>query len=329
MKQTSSNTKHKAFWIAASVVVFVGAVAFMITQDMLLISKVWQTVTLSNLVLATILIMFMHLTMTLRWYWAARHLEIPLTFSKALFIFPYSMLGSLTLFGPLGGDCVRFAMLKTLSDHNATNVFQTVLMDRLLSLAGMAVAAMILLGFYAYQQNIDYILNLLALVLAIGLIGVAVVLKLLHSLKPKFKHSVVFNTVLLIAGNLSPIKLANLVAISLASGIITMYTGVALTLIAKLLGNIDIPLLEGSLAATIGHIASSIPLTPGGVGFGEAGFQEAIKLISSATSENAGATPYFMFRMLNIFTSVILVSVFTIYFLNSKKLRNQWLQTAA
>ena len=239
------------------------------------------------------------------------------------------MLGALTLFGPLGGDCVRFAMLKTLSDHNATNVFQTVLMDRLLSLAGMGIAAITLLGIYAYQHDMSPVLKGISALLALGIASMAIILRLLHMLKSKLTQSVIFNTLLMIAGNLNPIKLGSLVVISVASGIITIYTGVALTLIAKLLGNIEIPLLEGSLAATIGHIASSIPLTPGGVGFGEAGFQEAIKLISSGTSENTGATPYFMFRMLNIFTSVILVSVFTVYFLNSKKLRNQWLQTAA
>ncbi|HIF25874.1 MAG TPA: flippase-like domain-containing protein [Micavibrio sp.] len=329
MNKTPTKTKHKAFWIAASIAVFLGAVTFMITQDMVLMSQVWQSVTLPNLMTAATLIMLMHLAMTLRWYWAAKYLDIPLSFTKALFIFPYSMLGALTLFGPLGGDCVRFAMLKTLSDHNATNVFQTVLMDRLLSLAGMGIAGIALLGFYAYQHDMNYVLKGIAALLALGIASMAIILKILHTLKSRLTQSVIFNTLLMIAGNLNPIKLASLVAISVASGIITIYTGVALTLIAKLLGNIDIPLLEGSLAATIGHIASSIPLTPGGIGFGEAGFQEAIKLISSGTSENTGATPYFMFRMLNIFTSVILVSVFTVYFLNSKKLRNQWLQTAA
>ena len=97
MNKTPTKTKHKAFWIAASIAVFLGAVTFMITQDMVLMSQVWQSVTLPNLMTAATLIMLMHLAMTLRWYWAAKYLDIPLSFTKALFIFPYSMLGALTL----------------------------------------------------------------------------------------------------------------------------------------------------------------------------------------------------------------------------------------
>ena len=161
-------------------------------------------------------------------------------------------------------------------------------------------------------------------VVAIGLILSILILATLSFLKNHLSGNEIFDKIIWFAGDLKPMAIFHLIGLIIFSVISTLYAGIAITVAAKIFSDSELNFLDSSLAAIIGNIASIVPLTPGGIGFGELGYQKTIETASSVVEEQMDATPYFIFRILNIFMSLVMILLFSFAFWRSKIIKKKW-----
>lgn len=245
---------------------------------------------------------------SLRWHRLNSVQGINLPFSRSVIATYISIAFNNVLPGSVGGDVVRcYYVMKHFPEQKSGAILSTFL-DRVSGLLGIivitSVIALYRFDIFIANRSLFYIISFCfgITLTAIMLFCLSLLLprriSISHILKQKFGHHRLFQPIASLLEAVSIYRNAKLVILeSLMFSIITQLILLAvISLIINMMGLPDIPAYTDMMALAIGQIANLIPLTPGGIGMGEAAFSNVI-LIFNPDVIGAYATVFFAFRL--------------------------------
>jgi uncharacterized protein (TIRG00374 family) len=253
----------------------------------------------------------------LRWYVLLKGLGVQLSFMTILYIWCAGYLGNFFLPGSAGGDAVRLAYLAVRAKGQRSLSMLTVIVDRYLSLIGLFTVALI---FVPLRWNLILaipalqLLTLSALGLFIGgvvVLAAALFLSLSISnylYKRKWQDKGIAKRIFLklwealLAYRNKPLPLLYCWVITIGCQI--MLVG-SIALIGTAMGNDTLQLEEYAFISSFATLANVLPLTPGGLGIGEAAFAQIAKLVSQPNAVGGYASILLGFRAVSFIVSVL------------------------
>jgi len=234
-----------------------------------------------------------------RWHMLLRAQGLALPFTRTTRVFAMSLFFANFLPGAAGGDLIRGAYLYKAAQGRRTPALLSIALDRLLGFA-----AFVLLGLVAVAVRpaaLHGVLGWSILALSLALVGALVALFLLAPRAGRYaRHmqpwlaGIVTDLALalrLYARDRRCLGLAFLLSLSIAA-----LAAVPVALIAATLPQGGLSILDYAIAALYALIANSLPVTPGGVGLGEAAFASACLLLAAPGPHAAYGTAFLAFR---------------------------------
>lgn len=251
-----------------------------------------------------------------RWWLILRAAGVSFSLAEVLKIQLISAFFSTWLPGAAGGDAARGLYIFRSLEARRTTAVVTVAIDRCFSLFGLIGAASLIiwssLDLYAHSAEIDSYNVLIVTMTAVGAVFALAVavgafyfrfpswpIPFLQRIRP-FGHQLREATKLMIIQ--WPTLLVCAVISIVASGIVV----IGIVLLSSTFPFAPDPLVS-ALAGVIGNLSSAIPLTPGGLGIGEAAFARVV--LGFGAPAASYATIYLTFRLL-----MLLVSLSGVYF---------------
>lgn len=274
---------------------------------------------------ATLLLLGASLVGVLRWLVLLRALGIALPFATAFQIYYIGAFASTFLPGTVGGDALRaFYILRRSPDRPAASLL-SVLADRLFGLLGLlAVAAALIVGNHEAVFT-----NPATAMFATAILGLFLGMVVLGGLATLFSERLhLFGLVRswhtrhrLAAGLLAVIEVIvsyrrNLSALLAAAGlsmILTLLLIAALLVVASAFDYRGPGLPGYAIAAVFSLLANAVPLSPGGIGIGEAAFDQVCRLLEAAPSAAPYGTIFFAFRIVLTLVNLYGVVPFILY----------------
>ena len=273
----------------------------------------------SRILIATLLLFATIPLGALRWHLLLRCQGFRLPFRKTLEVVFVGQFFNTFLPGAYGGDIVRAGYIYHGARRQTGNLLLSILIDRLSGLAGL-----ITLGFaaqLAMPSVIDYRITLF-------IVAVAAVMAFGSSLLPAMGRwaaallhrfgSPLGDRILKLSTQIGGairiyLKRADiLIAAVLISALQFALSLVALVVIANAFDFVTVAPVTIVYAGVISLIANSVPLTPGGIGVGEAAFANAVTLIDPGAS-GPYATIFLATRALTLLLNLLGGFVFLAY----------------
>jgi uncharacterized protein (TIRG00374 family) len=268
-----------------------------------------------------------------RWYRLNAAQHISLSFPRTILPAYMAIAFNNVLPGSIGGDFFRLYFVLQNFPTQKSNTILSIFVDRITGLLGILIIACLATPFYVdairhhtvlyYLVSISFIFCitcLLCFFTAVFLLSEKVGLaKRIEELLQKMKYA---QQLLALLKAIQIYRNAKLIV--LESLIVSMATQVLLLMVVMLIshsmGLPALPLGIYMLALVIGQIANLVPLTPGGIGVGEAAFANIIYLLHPG-SIAAYATIFFALRLLSTLAYLpgVLIGVFGFHYLH----RNQ------
>lgn len=269
-----------------------------------------------------------------RWYRLNATQGIGLSFLQTI---PPTYLGiafNNVLPGSVGGDFVRlYYILKKFPTQKSAAVL-SILIDRINGLMGIFVIACIIAPYYLdlFHHNHTLFYLLLACISfclsAIMVFFLTIYLlsgqtRLAQWLTTKIKHTRWAQTFMALLAAIHIYSKAKLVI--LESLIVSMMTQglllIVVVILSKIMGLPPLSLFDYMLALVIGQIANLLPLTPGGIGVGEAAFANIILILHPGMSA-AYATVFLALRILSTaaYLPGVIIGIFGFNLLHKQKL---------
>src|SRR3990167_7321529 len=288
MMTVSREPYNKKYWLCAKIIA-AGIVIWLLTQSAqlkfglvytLLDKPVFTLVSLGLLYAAV----FFN---TWRWYRLNTAQEITLSLTKTFIPTYLGVAFNTILPGNLGGDVLRIYQLIKKFPQKKSGIILSTFLDRFSGLMGIFFISCLaaLLHWQAITQS-DTLAYLLITCLCACLIGIVFI----------------FITLL---SSIAAIHLyKNKKLIILECFVTSLVTQLALLAIILLLNNMmglpSFSVFDYMLALAVAQIANLVPLTPGGIGIGEAAFANVLLLLNPGTNA-AYATVFLAFRLISIF----------------------------
>lgn len=257
----------------------------------------------------------------LRWWILLRGLQFTARFSWTLNTTFISLFFHTFLPGAHGGDLVRLAMAYRAIDKNLNRLTFSVITDRLTGLFALLLLGLAMLPALPgnYASRLEWIAALavvagvaaIASTLALGGVLTRIVAKLPAPVGPMLAHILRELIGALKAYLAQPGLLTVATVIS-----ITQYSLVLLALFV--LGNaMRFEGLSWSgyvVAGAWSLVANALPITPGGIGVGEAAFAHVASLLAASPSEGTGyGTIFLALRVLTVALGIIAVLPWMLY----------------
>jgi uncharacterized protein (TIRG00374 family) len=268
-----------------------------------------------------------------RWYRLNSAQRIPLSFLQTLLPAYMAIAFNNVLPGSIGGDFFRLYFVLKNFPNQKSNAILSIFVDRITGLLGILIIACLVAPFYFnvirehtilyYLMGVSFAICLVCLFSFIG--GVLLLSERvgLAGRIEKFLHKLKFSKQLLsllaaihIYRNAKLIVLESLI-MSMATQVLLLIT---VCLINQVMGLPPLPLGVYMLALVIGQIANLVPLTPGGIGVGEAAFANIIYLLQPG-SVAAYATVFFSLRLLSTLAYLpgVLIGIFKFHYLQKNQ----------
>ena len=268
----------------------------------------WTVVAAGALVFMTLPLM------TLRWAILLRALDIAIPIFPLFRIICISAFVSQVLFGPTSADAVRGIYAWRVLHRGAGRVAISILVDRVVGLFALIFLAVALVTLRwervrAVPELTVLTLSLVAcavVVLVSGAVLLAAPSLLLWNplvLHPHHRISRFLNQVqdVLMAFRHRPAAICAIVLLSL---MIQSSTVIAFVIIARSLRIGGLSLLDVSVAAPLAIVANILPFTPGGLGVGEAAFDQLCRWLAPASVMAPYASIFFAFRAVSLVTLI-------------------------
>ncbi|MBF0417748.1 MAG: flippase-like domain-containing protein [Magnetococcales bacterium] len=269
--------------------------------------------TILSVVLFTLL---SYALISLRWVILLRSQQIPLSFSLGQRITFLGIFCNLVLpGGGMAGDAVRLAHLVRVAPEQKLGAFSTLFVDRLVGLYAMMVIALVAVAFQPQLVLGSVTLRFMVLMMGLLVLGLPLGALLVYRLAKHLSRSSRFD-IFLRSGGLGGLtsRLIEIVRLY-RSARWQLFQALCISLLAHSL--MLSVLLQVALAMNIGQlapldylfatpwawIANFLPLTPGGIGVGEAAFDQVCRWIESSPSGAPYGTIFLMYRMLTILGS--------------------------
>jgi uncharacterized membrane protein YbhN (UPF0104 family) len=225
--------------------------------------------------------------------------------------------------GNVGGDFVRLYYLIKKFPSQKSNAVLSICVDRICGLLGILLIIFVLSPFYVAMliQN-KLILNFLLTLTGIIIIAGIVFITLPFLIKKILNHqrsSKIFDSFI------ESVRIyRNAKYIIFESVIVSVLVQVLLLVvtiqITQMMGLPVVSLTDLILALAIAQIANLLPLTPGGLGVGEAAFVNVLLLLNSEATASYG-TVFFALRLISILAYLpgIIFGIFGFNLLHSRK----------
>lgn len=270
---------------------------------------------------------------TWRWFRLNLVQGINLSFFRTLLPTYLGIAFNTVLPGSVGGDFVRlYYVLKNFPQQKSKAVL-AIMVDRITGLMGIFVIACILAPFYLdavrHDTALFYLLIVCATVCIVSAVLFISVLVLLSEkvgfatwLTVKFHHKQWSHLLVSILEAIHVYRKSKLVILeSLVVSIMTqLLLLIVVVIISKMMGLPMLSLFDYMLALVIGQVANLVPLTPGGVGIGEAAFANIILILHPGMTA-AYATVFFALRLISTaaYLPGVVVGIFGFHLLDKKQ----------
>ncbi len=304
-------SNRRVAWMIAKLAIAIGVLYFLIERGLIEFGSLLTTLA-GNVPLALacmVLLMAGLLIGAVRWWLILRVAEIRLGYGKVASLALIGSFFSTWLPGAAGGDAARALYLFRSLESRRTTALLTIVIDRAFALAGLLCAATLLMLSVWQRGNRQPVLTFY-LWLCFGAIAVCTTGGLVVFVMARCVHIAVWphwlrkvrpvahqvrEAVVLVMGHWRAM-LACAVLSVVASGVVAF--GIAVISSAFAFG--PTPAIA-ALSGVVGNVSSAIPISPGGLGIGEAVFAKVCMELSSAVAPYA--TIYLAFRILMILVS--------------------------
>ncbi|HEY9447204.1 MAG TPA: lysylphosphatidylglycerol synthase transmembrane domain-containing protein [Burkholderiales bacterium] len=213
--------------------------------------------------------------------------------------------------GALGGDLVRSGYIIRAAHGRASTGLLSLLMDRVLGLAGLLVASA--MAALAHPAEIPRMITI-AIWIALAVLALAGIMlprltrRLARRVPPstgtwraalaKWLHEI--NSALAVYRR-APLALLAGLALSM---LICAFDVAGLLLVMRAMSIDALPWIQQALACMLALIANNLPFTPGGLGVGEAAFANAALALESVHSGAPYATAFLAYRCMAIIATL-------------------------
>lgn len=256
-----------------------------------------------------------------RWMVLLRTLGLGISFGKLYHIIAITNLFNALLVGPLGGDVARVVYVWRIVGHSSASVASSIALDRLFGLFSAFCIAMIYIAFNWFWMKDTPALFALGTSVALGFTGMIAVAgailiapNLVQPLERRLSGSSrlsllfgwVSRTVRSMRGN--PHAMLGVLLLALLSQAVTV---LAVLVVGDALGIQTLRPADYMLAVPVTVVANSLPLTPNGLGVGEASFDQVCRWLVTSSQNVPYSSAFFAFRILGIVASLSgMVSLF-------------------
>ena len=247
----------------------------------------------------------------LRWHWLLRWQGSPLRLGQVWQISYISWFLGSFLPGAAGGDALRALYVHRECPGTRVPALLTILLDRLLGLAALLLLALGLAAAMPAQVLAQPVLAALVGLAAAGLMAMLLSVPLaawLHGLLAPLlarwpRLAALAAALVEAAGEAlagwrsNPSRLVACLGVGLLGHVLVV---AAIVLLARGQGVAGLTIGQLGLASTLAVLANHMPLTPGGVGVGEASFAEICRLLAPGGAVAAYGSVIFTFRLVTL-----------------------------
>jgi len=198
---------------------------------------------------------------SVRWFLLLKSIKSNITFYQVFKIYYISSLFNNILFGTLGGDLVRMHYISRYSWTNKLKSNLTIITDRIMGLIGLTLLGLLSLSIILINYNMT--------IIVISSIIIFIIIIILFYKLLKFFKKKKYVSLFLIYVQINKIVLMICIFISFSIFLIVHYVTFLICNYIFLF-NIDLNIVFFS--NFISTLVSALPLTPGGLGLGEASF---------------------------------------------------------
>jgi uncharacterized protein (TIRG00374 family) len=257
----------------------------------------------------------------LRWAILLRILGFDIAFGKLYHVTAIANFLNAFFIGPLGGDLTRTIYVWRIIGRGGAGIASSIVADRLLGLFAAFCIALLYVIFNWPRMSGHSALFTLAISIILGfsglVVGAATVLIAPALIKRCQKQLLrwpridqlfgwVHDTVCTIRRR--PIALLQALALALLSQAITVC---AVMVVGRALGGDTPGLADYMLAVPVTLVANTLPITPNGLGIGEAAFDQVCRWLVNPVRDVAYSNIFFAFRILGLVASLSgLISLF-------------------
>lgn len=228
-----------------------------------------------------------------RWYLIMKMFEFKINLKNVIFITYIGAIFNNFLFGAYGGDLVKgYYILKGNKDKKIL-LGSTILIDRFFGLIGLSIIAAAFI-YQIFKIEINILANNLLNNFFFYILFIALFLLIILYLLIKFS-------------NFSPMfkKIIKLIIFCLPLSIfLFLIVNFIVYLITNVIFNFDINFNSVFLSNSLTSFVNAIPVTPGGVGFGELAYVKILDMINDANNLEGLATVIVFFRIINFISSL-------------------------
>jgi uncharacterized protein (TIRG00374 family) len=257
----------------------------------------------------------------LRWMVLLRTLGFEISFRKLYHVIAITNLFNALLVGPLGGDVARTIYVWRIIGHSSGSVASSIVVDRLFGLFSAFCIALLYMVFNWSWMKDEPVLFALGTSVLLGFVGMIAVaggiLITPNFIQPLERRLLEWPRLASLLGwasrtvrsmSRSPLALLNVFLLALLSQAMTV---LSVLVIGDALGIQTLRPVDYMLAVPVTIVANSLPLTPNGLGIGEAAFDQICRWLVPSSQNVAYSNAFFAFRILGIVASLSgLVSLF-------------------
>lgn len=256
----------------------------------------------------------------LRWQMLLRSQDIRLSMQEIFRVVYLASFTGLFLPGVVGGDILRIVLGNRTSSAGMAAVTMTVAMDRLLGISALLALGLLSTSFLVVtlpeHTGVSHLAILILLLFSCAMILIPAMPWVVQALTRRFsKTESVWGRGFLVALRqaLKPeaiqgVGLPTMIAAWVLSVVIQGKDLLILFLIAETTGFGELGMWGNAVAGSLAFLTQVLPLTPGGIGIGEAAFGQTANALLSGNSTVAYGSVMLAFRILSIFS--VLPSVF-------------------
>jgi glycosyltransferase 2 family protein len=276
-----------------------------------------------NLFQVGLCVLAMILVTVLRWRMLLCSQGVHIRFLSLFNIYFLSLACAPIFPGGVGGDAMRIAYTVRLTPNQKVAAGVSVFVDRLIAMVGVLfVAFFLILPYFSIALSGSFALLSLIVILSGLFVGciIFLTLALLSSrrvgfsqwLRSRFKNRLVrigvaaFDAIAAYRSHPKTIIFA--IAMSAANQVFILY---AVVVIAWRLGFSGLKTADMGIAVMLTQIANVLPLTPGGIGIGEAAFDQILVILTSPEGAVGYGSIFLTYRALSII--VTLPGIFGIF----------------
>lgn len=250
----------------------------------------------------------------LRWAILLRILGFDIAFNKLYHVTAITNFLNAFFIGPLGGDVTRAIYIWRIVGHSTASVASSIVVDRLLALLSAFFIALLYVMFnWSWMKDVpalftlgsSVVLGFSAMIVgaAVSLLIPAFMARVGNSLSRWPRVASLFewmrDTVQLFRR--SPMSLLAALALALLSQALTV---TAVLVVGKALGVETLSAADYMLAVPVTLVANTLPITPNGLGIGEAAFDQICRWLVTSPQHVPYSSIFFAFRLLGLVASL-------------------------